>query len=63
MAANDKPAPLAATSIVDTDPAMMIHAEKAPGTITAESEANPHLDRRLNRKFDFHILPWLFGIW
>ncbi|KAK4216823.1 major facilitator superfamily domain-containing protein [Rhypophila decipiens] len=21
------------------------------------------LDRRLNRKFDLHILPWLFGIW
>lgn len=24
---------------------------------------NPELDRRLNRKFDLHILPWLFGIW
>jgi MFS family permease len=24
---------------------------------------NPELDRRLNRKFDIHILPWLFGIW
>ena len=24
---------------------------------------NPDLDRRLNRKFDTHILPWLFGIW
>jgi precorrin-6x reductase len=21
------------------------------------------LDKRLNRKFDIHILPWLFGIW
>jgi hypothetical protein len=21
------------------------------------------LDKRLNRKFDLHILPWLFGIW
>lgn len=25
--------------------------------------ANPLLDKRLNRKFDLHILPWLFGIW
>ncbi|PSN64865.1 MFS transporter-like protein [Corynespora cassiicola Philippines] len=24
---------------------------------------NPALDKRLNRKFDLHILPWLFGIW
>jgi hypothetical protein len=22
-----------------------------------------NLDKRLNRKFDLHILPWLFGIW
>jgi hypothetical protein len=21
------------------------------------------LDKRLNRKFDIHISPWLFGIW
>jgi len=26
-------------------------------------EENPQLDKRLNRKFDLHILPWLFGIW
>ncbi|KAF2260285.1 MFS transporter-like protein [Lojkania enalia] len=25
--------------------------------------ANPELDKKLNRKFDLHILPWLFGIW
>ncbi|OAL06881.1 MFS general substrate transporter [Phaeosphaeriaceae sp. SRC1lsM3a] len=24
---------------------------------------DPILDARLNRKFDLHILPWLFGIW
>jgi MFS family permease len=24
---------------------------------------DPGLDRRLNRKFDIHILPYLFGIW
>ncbi len=21
------------------------------------------LDRRITRKFDFHIVPWLFGLW
>jgi len=38
------------------------HTEKA--LIEAEQwEENPELDKRLNRKFDLHILPWLFGIW
>ncbi|KAK3994184.1 putative transporter [Cladorrhinum sp. PSN332] len=38
-----------------------LHTEKALGTI--EHQDNPALDKRLNRKFDLHILPWLFGIW
>jgi len=24
---------------------------------------DPQLDKRLDRKFDLHIVPWLFGIW
>ncbi|RJE18534.1 Major Facilitator Superfamily [Aspergillus sclerotialis] len=24
---------------------------------------DPHLDKRLDRKFDLHIIPWIFGIW
>ncbi len=29
-----------------------------------ESPAIDHaLDRRITRKFDFHIVPWLFGLW
>lgn len=39
----------------------VVHAEKAIGTLPGED--NPELDKRLNRKFDLHILPWLFGIW
>ena len=40
------------------------HIEKATdGIDTDEPLANPSLDRRLNRKFDLRILPWLFGIW
>lgn len=24
---------------------------------------DPKLDKRIDRKFDKHIMPWLFGIW
>ncbi len=27
------------------------------------ADIDPALDRRLTRKFDFHIVPWLFGLW
>jgi MFS family permease len=39
---------------------------EAHGGIAADPNSfveNHELDRRLNRKFDTHILPWLFGIW
>ncbi|KAL9617523.1 MAG: hypothetical protein Q9160_007681 [Pyrenula sp. 1 TL-2023] len=26
-------------------------------------EIDPIVDRRITRKFDLHIIPWLFGIW
>lgn len=26
-------------------------------------DTDPALDRRVTRKFDLHIIPWLFGIW
>ena len=41
------------------------HIEKATGA-TLSSDGlieDPALEARLNRKFDMHILPWLFGIW
>ncbi|CAO2649150.1 Nn.00g100990.m01.CDS01 [Neocucurbitaria sp. VM-36] len=38
-----------------------VHVEKAFDPY--ESIVDPQLDKRLNRKFDLHILPWLFGIW
>ncbi|KAH7072659.1 major facilitator superfamily domain-containing protein [Paraphoma chrysanthemicola] len=37
--------------------------EKALGADLDAYIENPELDARLNRKFDVHILPWLFGIW
>ena len=30
---------------------------------TAYDEIDPALQRALNRKFDLHIIPWLFGLW
>ena len=27
------------------------------------ADIDPGLDRRLTRKFDLHIVPWLFGLW
>ena len=32
-------------------------------TAAASDDIDPALDARITRKFDLHILPWLFGIW
>jgi hypothetical protein len=32
-------------------------------TVETQHETDPVIDRRVTRKFDLHILPWLFGIW
>ena len=37
--------------------------EKADARLTDAPETNPELDKRVNRKFDFHAVPWLFGLW
>jgi hypothetical protein len=29
----------------------------------AHTDIDPQLDKRLDRKFDLRIMPWLFGIW
>lgn len=41
------------------------HNEKVPLPPVASSNLieDPALEARLNRKFDLHVLPWLFGIW
>jgi len=44
------------------------HIEHAGSVAKEESGTrgeveDPVLEKRLNRKFDMHILPWLFGIW
>ena len=37
--------------------------EKAGDRLTGTTEPNPELDKRLNWKFDFHVVPWLCGLW
>lgn len=27
------------------------------------TDIDPQTEKRLDRKFDLHIMPWLFGIW
>lgn len=29
----------------------------------SQDDSFSHLDKILDRKFDLHIVPWLFGIW
>ena len=38
------------------------HIESLRGA-EAQYQIDPVVDRRVTRKFDLHILPWLFGIW
>jgi hypothetical protein len=53
-------------------PAADVNQEKAKPDIShveklreqqAMPEFDPEIDRRVTRKFDLHIMPWLFGIW
>jgi MFS family permease len=37
--------------------------EKAGARLTGATEPIPELDKRVNRKFDLHVVPWLFGLW
>lgn len=33
------------------------------GSVEAHYEVDPVISKRISRKFDLHIIPWLFGIW
>ena len=33
------------------------------GAVEGQFYIDPVIDARITRKFDLHILPWLFGIW
>lgn len=51
------------SSLTDKDD--VAHIEKATASPPSPGEVieDTVLEKRLNRKFDLHILPWLFGIW
>jgi hypothetical protein len=40
-----------------------LDTERIEKAIGLDETIDLALDKRLNRKFDTHILPWLFGIW
>ena len=37
--------------------------EKVDALVSQSIDIDPALDRRITRKFDKHIVPWLFGLW
>ncbi len=39
------------------------HVEALRKEQSLQLEIDAETDRRLNRKIDLHIIPWLFGIW
>jgi MFS family permease len=50
---------------MDEKPPTTLPDDPLPEPEKGESQLplDPTLNHRLNRKFDLHILPWLFGIW
>jgi hypothetical protein len=45
-----------------TDEREAVHLEKLETAID-RTQIDPVLDRRISRKFDKRIVPWLFGLW
>ena len=39
------------------------HIEKTETAVTTQYDIDPAEERRVTRKFDLRIIPWLFGIW
>lgn len=44
-------------------PVEMSEKMSAPDSSPLRLEIDPALDRALTRKFDTHLVPWLFGLW
>jgi hypothetical protein len=47
---------------IDIEKPVQSHVEELRSHQTT-TEIDPQLDKRLNKKLDRHIMPWLFGIW
>lgn len=37
--------------------------EKGDGQLLDASQVDPAVDKRITRKFDKRVVPWLFGMW
>lgn len=46
----------------DLPKAAEAHVEDSQ-TIESAQDVDTSLDKRIDRKFDYHIVPWIFGIW
>ena len=49
-------------SDADVEKARLDHIEELRRQQT-QYEIPEHIDKAVNRKFDRHLVPWLFGIW
>lgn len=45
------------------EPATTGDLEKASTTWQDPPHIDPVLEKRITRKFDTHVVPWLFGLW
>jgi len=48
---------------VDVEHRPKIEYDQKESSGDEDFEEDLELEKRLNRKFDLHIVPWLFGIW
>ena len=39
------------------------HLDVTDSSEVEDVDIDPALDRAITRKFDLHIIPWLFGLW
>ena len=39
------------------------HLEETDSNELEDVAIDPALDRAITRKFDLHLIPWLFGLW
>jgi hypothetical protein len=60
-----RPSPASSATDVASDHGVQQpqHVEKSPTDAEAQHEIDPDLNKKVVRKCDLHIIPWLFAIW
>lgn len=64
--AHDPPATKLENPVTNSEKYLGNRENGLENTLSVDSaliEINPALDRRITRKFDMHLIPWLFGLW